>query len=364
MIDNKCRGALVGGAAGDALGYEVEFMSLNAIRRRFGDGGIKRYEYDATGMALFSDDTQMTIFTLEGLMNCYVKCDKPSVADFLEAIRKSYLDWYETQSSRPKALSGSWLSHLRPLWSRRAPGMTCLGALESLKCGYEVHNNSKGCGGVMRVAPIGIFAAIHPELLSEKDTARLAGAAAEITHCHNASTLASALLALVVRRCILQSGEFEEIVNRSLDILDEVYTEAPKARDDFRKMIVSAMNLAKSDIPDADAIKMTGEGWVGDEAIAVAVYCVLRHADDFEACIVAAVNHDGDSDSTGAVAGNIIGAIAGYDAIPECFKEKLELAPVLVSLADDMVADKDNERLAERYVNHRPDSSVEVSYLI
>ena len=64
---DKFRGCLVGGAAGDALGYAVEFMSENNITSKYGVNGIFKYEL-VNGKALIADDTQMTLFTLNGLL--------------------------------------------------------------------------------------------------------------------------------------------------------------------------------------------------------------------------------------------------------------------------------------------------------
>ena len=63
LFEDKALGCLVGGAAGDALGYTVEFLSLRDIQRRFGPEGIRDYVVDTrSGNALVSDDTQMTLF--------------------------------------------------------------------------------------------------------------------------------------------------------------------------------------------------------------------------------------------------------------------------------------------------------------
>lgn len=120
------------------------------------------------------------------------------------------------------------------------------------------------------------------------------------------------------------------------------------------------MDLGKRDVPEREAIARLGEGWVADEALAIAIFSVMRHIDDFEKCMICAVNHDGDSDSTGAIAGNIIGAILGYSAIPRHFLDTLEIEPVLVSAADDLCADisilEVNLRVGDRYIKHLPAS--------
>ena len=97
-----------------------------------------------------------------------------------------------------------------------------------------------------------------------------------------------------------------------------------------------ALTLACEDIPDKDAIRQIGEGWAAEETLAIAVYCCAKHFDDFEKAMIASVNHGGDSDSTGAVTGNILGAAIGYEAIPQYFKNDLELHDVILHVADDL----------------------------
>ena len=371
-LQDKCRGALVGGAVGDALGYEVEFLSLESILKKFGKDGITRYSLNHSNRtALFSDDTQMSLFTLEGMMNGIVATKAGPAEGILPYIKDSYLNWLKTQTEKPHSMPDSWIGYLKTLWSRRAPGMTCLSALDTLANGGKVKNDSKGCGGVMRVAPIGIFNAAHPHIYSYKDTALLAGNAAEITHKHFASTLASALLATTVENCIsdetVDRMQLYFIITGGLMMMQEYFPGHEEEIREFRTLMETAMEMGKSNVPEREAIARLGEGWVGDEALAIAVFAAMRHIDNFEKCMVCAVNHDGDSDSTGAIAGNIIGAILGYSAIPRHFLEDLEIEPVLVSLADDLCADihipEVNLRIGNRYVRHLP-AAVSPDYLI
>lgn len=341
-LQDKCRGSLVGGAVGDALGYEVEFMNLASIRKRFGEKGITRYVLH-DGVALFSDDTQMTLFTLEGLMNGVLATNAGKKDEILPFIKSAYLNWFKTQTELPTKLSGSRLGDIRSLWAQRAPGTTCLVALDRISDGISVYNNSKGCGGVMRVAPIGIFNAAHSHIYDYSDTALLAGWAAEITHKHIASTFASALLATTVMNCIsdetVDQMKFFRIVTGGLVMIRDYFPDHEDEWHEFDSLIRRALELGKSDVAEEDAIRELGEGWVGDEAIAIAIFSVMRHIESFEDCIVCAVNHDGDSDSTGAIAGNIIGGILGYSAIPDYYLDSLEIEPIIMSAADDLCAD-------------------------
>lgn len=358
-LQDKCRGSFVGGAVGDALGYPIEFYSITEIRKRHGLYGISDYKLADNGIAEFSDDTQMSLFTAEGLLNA-VADGKVYEKEIVPYIARAYENWYYTQTAWPMGMRSSWLTHINGLWSRRAPGNTCMSSLRYIATpdAGPVINNSKGCGGIMRVAPIGIFSAAHPQFLNMVQAGYLAGFAAEITHKHPLSTHASMAHAMIVADCIeydtVNREKFRFIVlNRVFKLLGLYFTD-----DDFLKelqrLIQKALDLAVSDKSDTDAILELGEGWVADETLAIAIFSVMRYIDDFEKCIRCAVNHDGDSDSTGSVAGNIIGAILGYQAIPRKYLSNLEFHDLLLSVADDLCGSSSDRQMKERYMNHKP----------
>lgn len=328
----KFRGCLLGGAAGDALGYAVEFVLEPRIDERYGADGIRRYEL-INGVAIVSDDTQMTMYTANGLL-----CGEAaggSEADYYRGIAACYLDWLKTQDGpeyEPSDGTVSWLNSLREMNSCRAPGGTCLGALSGGKFGTtaEPINGSKGCGGVMRTAPVGLF------FEDEDLCCRLGAEAAAITHGHDLGYLPAAALSCIVSRAVY--GEripLEEAVLSSEAALARNFPDAPHLGV-MISLLDRARELSKKDMKDQDAIHQLGQGWVGEEALGIAVYCALRYPDDFEKCITAAANHNGDSDSTAAIAGNILGAYLGEDCIAPHYLEKLELKDALVKLADDM----------------------------
>jgi ADP-ribosylglycohydrolase len=104
----------------------------------------------------------------------------------------------------------------------------------------------------------------------------------------------------------------------------------------MKTLLETAIRLSENESADMENIPKLGKGWTGDEALAIAVYCALRHSNDFSSAVVAAVNHGGDSDSTGAITGNILGAWLGYDAIDNKWKRNLELKNVILEMADDL----------------------------
>ena len=162
---DRIRGSLMAGAAGDALGYSVEFMSHKNILSKYGDNGIAKFDLTIDGKALVSDDTQMTLFTANGLLMGLTRgCMRGIGGQPKNYVDDAYLDWYYTQTGKrkqglPKDFHYTWLRDLPELANRRAPGNTCLSACESLLQGKKVQNNSKGCGGIMRVAPMALLMA-------------------------------------------------------------------------------------------------------------------------------------------------------------------------------------------------------------
>lgn len=62
----------------------------------------------------------------------------------------------------------------------------------------------------------------------------------------------------------------------------------------------------------------------------------MKYENDFYKAIRTSVNHNGDSDSTGAVCGNILGAYIGYNAIPQKYKDSLELHDLIIEIADSL----------------------------
>ena len=361
-VKDCIRGSLMAGAAGDALGYPVEFMSRNAILARYGDKGITRFKLDSDGKALVSDDTQMTLFTangmLMGLTRGYMRGIGGDPKDYVDG---AYIDWYYTQTVNKKSerddFHYTWLRDLPELAHRRAPGITCLNACESLLAHRDVENNSKGCGGIMRVAPMGLLDASFKESGGSGfyyKTVYLAEAGAHIarvTHLHPLGYLPAALMTLLLSRIVpLTPDEVKEsiidIINGGLDVMMNMYgNDYAKYKEYLRALTLKAVNLAHSNISDIQAIMQLGEGWTAEEAWAISLYCVIHHVDNMKEAIIAAVNHDGDSDSTGSITGNIMGAIYGYEAIKRerlfCpygkkFEDTIELHNIILAIADDL----------------------------
>ena len=349
---DKVKGCIVGGAVGDALGYPVEFMDYSTILSKYGHSGITRYKLDHKGIAEFSDDTQMTLFTATGLLAAESELNLRGIGSdksWAHQVAGHYVDWYWTQNNKPNRRHASWLFEIPELHSLRAPGTTCMSALSDIARGIDRWNNSKGCGGVMRVAPVALCNDLR-NTMSAEFMYSLGGEVANITHNNPLGFMPAAYLVMLLDKI----SKFDKKVNHKVleglvltciaelgkvkfyDEKDESYDRTPFAVHGIGGLIYLAIDLAAGHRADEDCIREIGQGWTGDEALAIAVYCALRYTDSFEDAVVAAVNHSGDSDSTGAICGNIMGLIHGYDAIPAYFKENLELLPVLEEVAIDL----------------------------
>lgn len=338
---DKFRGCLIGGAAGDALGYAVEFLGERDILGQYGEHGITEYDLK-NGLALISDDTQMTLFTATGLLVGTTRgMMRGIMGSYSEYIYCAYTDWLKTQDNR-YPLSGkfhnSWLVNMPEMFNLRAPGNTCLDALRSGECGKieKPINQSKGCGGVMRVAPIGLY--FNDRDQDVKEIARLGAEAAAITHGHPLGWIPAAALAQIIHEISQNDERVLDAALHALNTVDEMWPET-EDRIYFTKLIEKAIDLASENKNDIAAIHKLGEGWVAEETLAIAVYCAIKYENDFEKALIAAVNHRGDSDSTGAVTGNILGARLGLQRIPKKYKENLELKDVILEIADDLYHD-------------------------
>ena len=324
------RGCLLGGAVGDALGAPVEFMRYTAITQKYGEGGIPDLQTNKEGLALITDDTQMTLFTAEGILRAYTRGNNKGICHPPMVVFHAYQRWLLTQGypkvSEFEWVYDGWLLGVKELNASRGPGNTCLSALLSRKAGSIEHpiNNSKGCGGVMRVAPAGLA-------FTRKRAFSMAADFAALTHGHPSGYLSAGTLAHLIL-CIIEGQNIESAVNDAL-----LELEGHKDHEECSACLCKAISLVDSGLPDQQAIIQIGEGWVGEEALGIAVYCALKYPDDMRGALIAAVNHDGDSDSTGAITGNILGAYLGVGAIPDEWLEKLELREVITQLADDLL---------------------------
>jgi len=333
----RFRGCLLGGAVGDALGAPVEFLSREAILERFGPDGISAYAPAYGRLGAVTDDTQMTLFTAEGLIRSWVRGSLKGITTEVGVTARAYLRWLLTQSERPRHLvdladeEQGWLFQQPDLHHRRGPGETSLSALEEMEFlgDSPARNDSKGCGAVMRMAPAGLFVASVGQGVDADAAFELGTDLSAITHGHPTGALAGGAFAVLILELARGATLAEALTTAQRSLIERTHHE------ETLLALKSARLLADQGVDHPSAIRQLGEGWVAEEALAISVYCALV-ADDFKHGVMLAVNHDGDSDSTGSITGNLLGVSHGVDAIPSEWLNELELREVIEEVADDL----------------------------
>lgn len=335
-VRRRILGSLLGGAIADALGEPIEFMSLREIRQMFGHDGVTGYWDRSPHPGAFSDDTQMTLFTAEGLIRTRQRW---AGSDYnwwspMRCVAPAYVRWLATQGIDPHThhpelnldyLYTGWLITVPSLWRRMAPGNTCLNALRNPPLGSVGNpvNNSKGCGGVMRVASAGFVP-------FDNYSFDLGCKVAALTHGHPSGYLAAGAMAHLLS--LLRDGkDLRDAVDATLDVV--------RKRPDSGELVAAlegAVRKAAQGQPSPERVESFGRGAVAEEALAIAVYAALV-AKDFRTGVLLAVNHSGDSDSTGSIAGQILGAMYGVEGIPDEWRDGLESGHVVDRVANDFV---------------------------
>lgn len=369
---SRVRGCLLGGAIGDALGAPIEFLDLAAIRERFGPAGLTDLVPAYGRLGAITDDTQMTLFTAEGLIRAWVRGESRGVGSPPGVVRNAYLRWLRTQDSEPIRRSEhqsevdtddeGWLLGERWLHARRAPGNTCLAALRAAfpdaalraacsdaalraacsdaalraACAdapLQAANDSKGCGGVMRIAPVGLLphggnSEGGPTPIEQ--VFHLGVELAALTHGHPSGQLPAGVMAATLFGIVHQDLPLPRALEAAMRLA------RPRAHSgETLAALEAAADLAAAGSPTPEAVESLGGGWVAEEALAIAVYAVLSEPDDLRSALLLAANHSGDSDSTASLAGQLLGAVHGERRLPADWLAALEGRETITRLADD-----------------------------
>jgi ADP-ribosylglycohydrolase len=335
--NGKLRGCLIAGAIGDALGANTENLPMEVVYERHGPEGITDLPDDPA----ITDDTQMTLFTFEAAIRSHVRERLTGNPGFLEVVQHAYQRWLHTQKtpwekargplSTLDEPDGALIGH-RDLFRMRAPGLTVTSALQQygrtgvMATAGNPANDSKGCGGVMRVAPIAFYADDVPAAFS------LAMYSAELTHGHPSGYLSAGFFAVLIHKALRGKGLLEGIDSAMSEVIRH------EGHEEVVAAVEHAIELAALGDPSVARVEELGRGGVGDTALAIALYSALVTDDPNEALLIS-VNHGGDSDSTASMCGNLVGALHGIDKIRPDWVERVQFRGVI----DEMVADWETE---------------------
>jgi ADP-ribosylglycohydrolase len=320
-LEQRLTGSMLGLAIGDALGHPTEFMaSVDAIRARYGPRGVTGFEPAGRHRAgTFTDDTQMAICVARALS----------------------LGWTDSMDARMALLAREFVAWANHPSNNRAPGGTCMTGCARLAKGVAWREagvpESKGCGAAMRAAPIAWF------LFDDEDALVLhAAAQSALTHRHP-TAIASSVAAAAPVAWILQGHGLEGMLDYTRNLVARVTPEllvsvgcreadalSIGAREQIAILNATERALAKD---DDDVCALLGGAWVGEEAVACALWCVLKSQGRFEDAVLRGANSSGDSDSIACIAGSILGASVGLAGLPRAWVDGVERSSDLEALA-------------------------------
>lgn len=315
--------SLLAGAMGDSLGAEIEFWPLDRIAHRF-PNGLRELPQHQGIVGAITDDTQMTMFTAEGLIRAWIRGRLRGIGTFEGPVHHALLRWLRTQGFEAIVTEADQVGLVEDvrLHHRRAPGNTCVSSLLAARhFGEPARNDSKGCGTIMRVAPVAFG-------VPSTDVRQVAIATSALTHGHPTGQLAAAAWAELLHSVIL-GEELEQaaagLVSAYRDLENGFETAGT---------ILAALEAPRDGSPET--VQRLGGGWLAEEALAIALYSALATS-NLEDGLRCAVTHSGDSDSTGAIAGNLLGLLYPDQVFEHPWSGKIECRDLILQIALDLV---------------------------
>ncbi len=303
------RGALLGTMVGDALGMPVEGMSASVIRARF--DRVTEMLPARRGRGTYTDDTEMMIGLAEALL------DTPSRLD-LDRTATRFCENYDPD----RGYGGNTQKILAAI----REGISWRDAVKA----HALPGGSYANGAAMRVAPVPL--AFYRDA---KATVRAAAQQAEVTgHTHPIGRIGACLQAIAIRWAIVRGSK--RVHFDAPTFLKNLKLSGPKEFVDALAWITG--NLAAS--PDEAAHRL-GTSGLASSSVPAALWAVLSNPQDPEGAIIRAVNLGGDTDTIGAMAGAVVGAYHGAEALPKRWTQALEEAgkgkTYVIDLADRLL---------------------------
>ncbi len=299
----RARAIFYGLALGDALGWPIEFLTMRKINIKYGERGIQ----EPPDPAQFSDDTQTSMAIAQGLIDA----GDADIDTLMGSVAHHLIAWNNSPQNN------------------RAAGHIVTEAVRTLEAGVpwkEAGSQSEGNGSAIRVASIGFLYQHDPDRLRE-----VAHATSIATHAHPSDVTATIAAAYAVKLA-LDNVPPSQYSQRILAFTKDTSPAFDTAIKRIEHVIEWTDELA--------AMNYLGNGWIGQDAVSMAVYCAIRHKDNYMGAVRCAVNIPGDSDSVGCIAGGLVAARTGLDAIPADWVARLERRDELTKIADQLAAKK------------------------
>ena len=332
------RGALLGLACGDAMGYTVDSRTLSEIQEDYGPNGLLGYDL-MNGYAEVTSYTQLTAFTCTGLLLGLTRGQLLGrMAPFIRYIALACREWAAGQRpwGRPERIH-CWVMRSEELCRRHCMDTWMLETLNRSDLGTpeEPVNNYANSGSITTAIGVGLF--LDPDEVPESEILRLGAETVALTHGSPVAFLSGAALAHIICHSLREREKtIRQIVQQAMDALQKEYGTAYGQTDEVVAWVRMALQLADdgSVTPIQAMERLRCE--TGAQVLAGGIYAAICGQDDFDAAMIAAVNHSGRSAAVGAITGAILGARMGEAALPEFYLESLECVEPLRELADDL----------------------------
>ncbi|KAF4408243.1 MULTISPECIES: ADP-ribosylglycohydrolase family protein [Streptomyces] len=325
---SRVRGCLLGGAVGDALGAGVASDSLADIRTAHGPNGITDLVPAFGRRGAITDGTQLTLFTVDGLIRAQVRRDTGAWHPPTD-LHRAYLRWAATQHEwgpDERRKDDGWLAREEWLYARREPDRACLAGFGDEVMGTlsrPKNPGADGSGAVTRSAPFGLLVGWEPQLVFQ-----LAVECAAQTHGAPTGCLAPGAYAVVVHG-LARGDTLDNAVQQAL-----VQLATRPGHEETMDGLKRALGAVRQGLPSAARVESLGEGRTAADALAIGLYCALV-AEDVRHGLLLAVNHSGASAAAGSVCGHLLGVLHGETALPPGWLAELEGRPTILELADD-----------------------------
>ncbi|MFE3319835.1 ADP-ribosylglycohydrolase family protein [Nocardia sp. NPDC059195] len=347
---NAVHGCLLGGGIGDALGAPVETRSLPQIRAEFGPLGVT----DIDPLRI-SEETQLTAFTVEALIRGSVRARAKGIGGAtMGLLQQGLLVWlrgqvtempdqpfalYSSLSDYPelteqRGVANSVYTALRHAAERRAP-------TNPLGTRAQPINHSKGSGAVMRAAPCGFGYAADRSGAATDAVFELGCDAAALTHGHPSGWLPAGTLSALIYQ-LARGADLATALSRArVELAKYPEHEETSAALNAAHRLAARIERERR-YPTPEDVETLGQGWIGPEALSIAVFATLAAEglggaphDIVRTGLLLSINHSGDSDATGSIAGSLLGGRYGHSALPRRWANAVDARRVLEFLATD-----------------------------
>lgn len=297
----RYRGALLGLAAGDAIGTTLEFEqpgTFTLITDMVGGGPFNLQP------GQWTDDTSMALCLAESL----IECQGFDPVHQLEKYNRWYREGYLSSTGRCFDIGNATRAALQKFETSREPD-----------CG-STDPRSAGNGSIMRLAPVPLFYAERP-----KEAIAKSAESSRTTHAAPTTIDACRYLGALIVGAVQGVSKAELLSDHYSPILD-YWSDQP--------LVPEIAEIARGSFKQRQPPEIQGSGYVV-KSLEAALWA-FHNSDSFREGCLLAVNLGDDADTTAAVYGQLGGAFYGEAGIPAEWRSRLAYRELIESLADQL----------------------------